>query len=71
MVGQILTAMGMGKTASSALNLLIDIGYFPVHVNLDMLKLNIHTDHPDEIISAAEDLLSEPVDPDKAGLLPF
>jgi hypothetical protein len=36
-----------------------------------MLKLNIHTDHPDEIISAAEDLLSEPVDPDKAGLLPF
>ncbi|KAJ6699583.1 RIBONUCLEASE [Salix purpurea] len=63
--GMILTAMGMGKTASSALNLLIDIGYFPVHVNLDMLKLNIHTDHPDEIISAAEDLLSEPVDPDK------
>lgn len=57
--------MGMGKTASSALNLLIDIGYFPVHVNLDMLKLNIHTDHPDEIISAAEDLLSEPGDPDK------
>lgn len=63
--GMILTATGMGKTASSALNLLIDIGYFPVHVNLDMLKLNIHTDHPDEIISAAEDLLSEPVDPDK------
>ncbi|XP_034920514.1 ribonuclease II, chloroplastic/mitochondrial [Populus alba] len=63
--GMILTAMGMGKTASSALNLLIDIGYFPVHVNLDMLKLNIHTDHPDEIISAAEDLLSEPGDPDK------
>ncbi|KAF9679925.1 hypothetical protein SADUNF_Sadunf06G0066400 [Salix dunnii] len=59
--GMILTAMGMGKTTSSALNLLIDIGYFPVHVNLDMLKLSIHTDHPDEIISAAEDLLSEPI----------
>ncbi|CAK7333893.1 unnamed protein product [Dovyalis caffra] len=61
----ILKAMGMAKTASAALNLLIDVGYFPVHVNLDMLKLNIHTDHPDEIVSAAEDLLTELVDPDK------
>lgn len=59
----------MAKTVSCALNLLIDIGYFPVHVNLDMLKLDIRADHPDEIMSAAEELLSESVDPDTVGLL--
>lgn len=63
--GTILRAMGMVKTASSALNLLIDIGYFPVHVNLDLLKFNIHTDHSDEVISAAESLLSDSSDPDE------
>ncbi|KAG6697374.1 hypothetical protein I3843_09G189400 [Carya illinoinensis] len=63
--GVILKAMGLTKTASSAVNLLIDIGYFPVHVNLDLLKFNIRTDHSDEIISAAESLLSESSDPDE------
>ncbi|EEF28385.1 ribonuclease II, putative [Ricinus communis] len=63
--GMILKAMGMAKIASSALNLLIDVGYFPLHVNLDILKLNIRTDHSDEILSAAENLLLESVDPDK------
>lgn len=62
---QILTAAGMAKTASSALNLLIDIGYFPVHVNLDLLKLNIRTDHSEDIVLAAEDLLSESYDIDE------
>ncbi|KNA06496.1 hypothetical protein SOVF_180210 [Spinacia oleracea] len=61
----ILTAAGMAKTASSALNLLIDIGYFPVHVNLDLLKLNIRTDHSEDIVLAAEDLLSESYDIDE------
>lgn len=61
----------MVKTASSALNLLIDIGYFPVHVNLDLLKFNIHTDHSDEVISAAESLLSDSSDPDEVSLFPF
>lgn len=63
--GMILTAMGLAKTASSALNLLIDIGYFPVHVNLDLMKLNIRTDHPEDLVSAAEDLLSESCDIDE------
>lgn len=61
--------MGLGKTSASALKLLIDIGYFPVHVNLDLLKLNIRTDHSDEIISAAERVLSEASDPDEVSLL--
>lgn len=63
--------MGLTKTASSALNLLINIGYFPVHVNLDLLKLNIRTDHSDEIIAAAESLLSESSDMDEVMWLPF
>ncbi|XVE96893.1 hypothetical protein REPUB_Repub02eG0262900 [Reevesia pubescens] len=63
--GMILKAMGLIKTASSALNLLINIGYFPVHVNLDILKLNILTNHSDKIIAAAESLLSDSSDSDE------
>ncbi|GLT79200.1 hypothetical protein SLA2020_506960 [Shorea laevis] len=61
----ILKAMGFAKTATSAINLLIDIGYFPVHVNLDLLKSNIHTNHSDFIVAAAESLLSESSDVDE------
>ncbi|OMO66327.1 Ribonuclease II/R [Corchorus capsularis] len=63
--GMILKAMGLIKTASSALKLLINIGYLPVHVNLDVLKLNIRTNHSDEILAAAESLLSESSDLDE------
>lgn len=62
--------MGLAKTASSAVNLLIDIGYFPVHVNLDVLKFSIHTDHSEEITSAAESLLVHSTDPDEVSFLP-
>lgn len=61
--------MGLTKTASSAINLLIDIGYFPVHVNLDLLKLGIPTIHSEEIISVAEGLLEESSDVDEVSLL--
>lgn len=64
--GMILKAMGLARTASAAMNLLIDIGYFPVHVNLDLLKLNIRTDYAEEILTAAESLLLESPDPDEA-----
>ncbi|XP_010543300.1 PREDICTED: ribonuclease II, chloroplastic/mitochondrial isoform X3 [Tarenaya hassleriana] len=63
--GAILKAMGLQKTAASALNLLIDIGYFPVHVNLELLKLNLRTHHSEEIVEAAEILLSESHDLDE------
>ncbi|XP_075509227.1 ribonuclease II, chloroplastic/mitochondrial [Primulina tabacum] len=63
--GMVLRAMGLAKTSTAAVNLLIDVGYFPAHVNLDLLKLNIRTDHPDEILTAAESILSELPDPDK------
>lgn len=61
--------MGLAKTASSAMNLLVGIGYFPVHVNLDLLKLGIPTDHSEEIISVAESLLSNSYDQDEVSLL--
>lgn len=61
--------MGLAKTASAALNLLIDIGYFPVHVNVDVLKYNIRTDYSSDVLSAAESLLSESSDQDKVFLL--
>ncbi|XP_061371834.1 ribonuclease II, chloroplastic/mitochondrial isoform X2 [Gastrolobium bilobum] len=63
--GLILKEMGLAKTASSALNLLVDIGYFPVHVNLELLKLGIPTDHSEEVISAAQSLLLDSCDPDE------
>lgn len=63
--------MGLAKTASSSLNLLIDVGYLPIHVNLDLLKGDIRTDNSDEIISAAENLLSESVDLDEVSSLPI
>ncbi|CDP06605.1 unnamed protein product [Coffea canephora] len=60
--GMILKEMGLSKTSAAALNLLIDIGYFPVHVNLDLLKYSIHTDYPDRVLAAAGSLLSESYD---------
>ncbi|EPS64152.1 hypothetical protein M569_10628, partial [Genlisea aurea] len=57
--GMILKAMGLAKTSSNAVNLLIDIGYFPVHVNLDLLKLDMRTDYSEEILAAADILLTE------------
>ncbi|XP_058764089.1 ribonuclease II, chloroplastic/mitochondrial-like [Vicia villosa] len=63
--GMILKEMGLAKTTSSAVNLLIDIGYFPVHVNLDLLKLSIPTHHFEKITSAAQSLLSDSSDPDE------
>ena len=60
--------MGLAKTSASALNLLINIGYFPVHVNLDLLRFNIRTDHSDETVTAAESLLSESLDANEVSL---
>ncbi|KAK1272123.1 hypothetical protein QJS04_geneDACA021603 [Acorus gramineus] len=63
--GLILKAMGLPKMSSVAANLLIDIGYFPVHVNLDLLKYNIRTEYSDEVLMAAENALNCSSDPDE------
>ncbi|XP_029127978.1 ribonuclease II, chloroplastic/mitochondrial-like [Cajanus cajan] len=67
--GMILKEMGLAKVASSSVKLLIDIGYFPVHINLDLLKLGIPTYHSEEIISAAQSLLLDSSDPDEVGFI--
>ena len=54
--------------ASSALQLLIDIGYFPMHINLDVLKYNVCTEFSDEILMEAEDLLIASSDSDEASI---
>eukprot|EP01018_Ginkgo_biloba_P021242 Gb_33853 [translate_table: standard] len=63
---EVLKTMGIPKTASSAIDLLIEIGYFPVHVNLEVLKFEIPTKHSDDVLAAANDIfeLSAP-DPDE------
>jgi len=61
--------LGLAKTTSSAVKLLIDIGYFPVHINLDLLRSGIPTGHSEEIISAAQSLLLDSSDPDKVGFI--
>ncbi|KAK1320987.1 hypothetical protein QJS10_CPA03g01645 [Acorus calamus] len=63
--GLILKAMGLPKMSSVAANLLIDIGYFPVHVNLDLLKYNICTEYSNEVLMAAENALNCSSDPDE------
>jgi len=57
--------MGLSKTSAAAVNLLIDIGYFSLHVNLDLLKFNIRTEHTDEVLLAAEELLTQSSDLDE------
>ncbi|PKA51958.1 Ribonuclease II, chloroplastic/mitochondrial [Apostasia shenzhenica] len=64
--GNILKAMGLSKTSSAAVNLLIDIGYFPVHVNLDILKFNISSVEDEEVLLAVEKLLTTSADLDEA-----
>uniref|UniRef100_A0A6V7QYK0 RNB domain-containing protein n=1 Tax=Ananas comosus var. bracteatus TaxID=296719 RepID=A0A6V7QYK0_ANACO len=63
--GNILKAMGVPKTTFAAVDLLIDVGYFPVHVNLDLLKYNIRTEYSNEVLLAAEDLLAHSSDADE------
>uniref|UniRef100_A0A0D9V7N5 RNB domain-containing protein n=2 Tax=Leersia perrieri TaxID=77586 RepID=A0A0D9V7N5_9ORYZ len=62
--GNILKAMGFSKTSSAALKILINVGYFPVHVNLDLYKYDVHTKYTEEVLSAAEELLVDSPDSD-------
>ncbi|KAJ1686518.1 hypothetical protein LUZ63_017908 [Rhynchospora breviuscula] len=61
----ILNAMRMSTTSTAAVGLLMDIGYFPIHVNLDVLKYNIRTEHNYKSLLAAEQILARTTDPDE------
>ncbi|XP_057838680.2 ribonuclease II, chloroplastic/mitochondrial isoform X1 [Cryptomeria japonica] len=54
---EVLKALGIPRFSSSAVDLLINIGYFPVHVNLELLKFEIPTKHSDEVLSLVSDIL--------------
>ncbi|KAJ3668963.1 hypothetical protein LUZ60_010913 [Juncus effusus] len=62
--GAILKAMGMGKATYAAVGLLMEIGYFPIHVNLEVYKNNIPTDHNYKCLLAAEQVMQRTSDPD-------
>eukprot|EP00252_Welwitschia_mirabilis_P004250 TRINITY_DN1452_c0_g1_i1.p1 TRINITY_DN1452_c0_g1~~TRINITY_DN1452_c0_g1_i1.p1 ORF type:complete len:802 (+),score=154.55 TRINITY_DN1452_c0_g1_i1:173-2578(+) len=57
---EILKSLGMPKTSSAAVTLLIDIGYFPVHVNLDIMKFDVPTEHSKSALAAADDIHEYP-----------
>lgn len=64
LAGNILKAMGFTRTSSAALKLLINVGYFPVHVNLDLFRYDVRIRYTDEVLSAAEELLVDSPDTD-------
>ncbi|KAL5223123.1 hypothetical protein ABZP36_027836 [Zizania latifolia] len=64
MAGNILKAMGFSKTSSAALKILINVGYFPVHVNLDLYRYDVRIRYTEEVLSAAEEFLAECPDSD-------
>ncbi|KAK3162435.1 hypothetical protein QOZ80_1BG0089520 [Eleusine coracana subsp. coracana] len=64
LAGNILKAMGFSRTSSAALKLLINVGYLPVHVNLDLIKYDVRIRYTEEVLSAAEELLVDCPDSD-------
>ncbi|CAD6235987.1 unnamed protein product [Miscanthus lutarioriparius] len=64
LAGNILKAMGFTRTSSAALKLLINVGYFPVHINLDLFRYDVRIRYTDEVLSAAEELLVDSPDAD-------
>ncbi|XP_062225700.1 ribonuclease II, chloroplastic/mitochondrial-like [Phragmites australis] len=64
LAGNILKAMGFTRTSSAALKLLINVGYFPVHVNLDIFRYDVRIRYNEEVLSAAEELLADCPDSD-------
>ena len=61
--------MGFTRTSSAALKLLINVGYFPVHVNLDLFKYDVRITYTEEVLSAAEELLVDRPDSDMVYLV--
>lgn len=63
---EVLKNLGKLKASSSAADLLIDIGYFPIHVNLEFLKFDIPTKQSDSVLAAVDKIFEHPPpDPDE------
>ncbi|KAJ7539993.1 hypothetical protein O6H91_11G117600 [Diphasiastrum complanatum] len=57
---QVLASLGMSKTPTSAVDVLIGMGIFPAHVNVELLKSRIRIDFSNELLAAAELIRNEP-----------
>ncbi|GBG66875.1 hypothetical protein CBR_g72631 [Chara braunii] len=63
---QVLEALGSQRTPAHAADVLIKMGAWPVHANLELLKSNLPVEFPPEVLESAERLMLQPVpDPDK------
>jgi hypothetical protein len=57
--------MGLTKNPGVVVNILIGMGIFPLHVNVDLLKMKSLVEFTNEQIAAVEQLRENPpVDPD-------
>jgi exoribonuclease-2 len=62
----------VSKKSSAAVDLLIKMGVFPVHVNLDLLKSGIPTEFSCDFLEAAQQVLvNPPTDTNLVCQLPF
>ncbi|CAM6101170.1 unnamed protein product [Calypogeia fissa] len=62
---EVIDIMGLSKNPAVAVNLLIGIGVFPLHVNVDLLKMKNLVEFTKEHIAAVEHLYeTPPIDPD-------
>lgn len=60
---QVLEALKVSKKSSVAVDLLVKMGVFPVHVNLDLLKSGVPTEFFNELLETAQQVLTNcPVD---------
>lgn len=58
---QVLEVLKVNKTPASVVNLLIQIGYFQVHENLHLLKLNLPMNFSTEACAEAEAIKAKPL----------
>ncbi|KAJ7296299.1 hypothetical protein O6H91_Y132400 [Diphasiastrum complanatum] len=56
---EVLDALGLPKSSTAAVDVLIGMGVFPFHVNLDLLKSGLRVEFSDEILAAADALRSK------------
>lgn len=64
--------MKISKKSSVAVDLLIKMGIFPVHANLDLLKSGVPTEFSSEFLQAAQHVLANPpLDTNQVSQMPF
>lgn len=63
---QVLEALGVCKSPAAALSVMIQMGYFATHENIDLLRLDLRIEFPSETLAETEAIKSQhPYDLDK------